>query len=132
MTLNLFMSFIVINLKINFRRVLEMGNKKTLYKGTLEGTATSTFFGRCFVFKPDQKIEGIPEELIIVLTKLWTVYNGIANINQQVAGTYVRPGDKIFVDGEIVEEPLIKDDLPTIRMQAKIIYNKTLKCGFKG
>ena len=111
--------------------MFKIGKKTTLYNGALEGTATSFIFGRCFVFKPKTNIEGIPEEFVVSHIKLWTTYNGIANIDKKLASTYIRPGDQIFIDGQIIEEFLEKDQLPIIRMSARIIYNKTLKCGFK-
>ena len=108
-----------------------MGKKNILFKGTIEGIATSTINGRCFVIKTDTNIEGIPNEFAVSHVKLWTMYAGIANLDRKLASTYIRPGDTIMVEGEIVEEEIDKEGLQIIRMNARLIYNKTLKCGFK-
>ena len=99
-------------------------NKTLLYEGIINGTVSGkqreTFYGafrgilNCFSIKLDEKIEGIPQELIV----------------KSYHFPYLRIGDKVKINGEIVEKRAIKWDLPSFYIYARNIYNLTLQIGF--
>ena len=99
--------------------------KIELYKGVISGTATSNLvYGRSqagghyeFSFKLDTKIEGLPEEFLVL------AYTRTGQL-------ILRSGDKVIIEGKLVKETMGKEELEIIEMQAKHIYNSTLKCGF--
>ena len=95
-----------------------MGLKKSIYKGKLQGVATSHLIEGKFSFKIDTKIEGLPEELIVALK---------VTMNSSVL--LIREGDKIDIIGEILQEFKGKEKLEHIYMRGLQIYNKTLKFG---
>ncbi|MFX1450353.1 MAG: hypothetical protein ACFFCM_05900 [Promethearchaeota archaeon] len=99
--------------------------KIELFKGVISGTATSNLiYGRSdsggryqFSLKLDTMIEGIPEEFLVY---------AITRTGQMI----LRKGDKVIIEGKLVKETMGKEELEIIEMQAKHIYNSTLKCGF--
>ncbi len=68
------------------------------------------------VIKLDAEIEGIPDELVV---KYFT-----AN------GFYVRPGDKVLIQGKIYRERIKFWNKNFIWVNANHIFNQTLNCGF--
>lgn len=70
-----------------------------------------------FSFKLDELIEGIPDEFLV-----WGVTRG--------GHLILRQGDKVIIEGKLVKQTIGKEELEIIEMEAKHIYNSTLKCGF--
>ncbi|MHA1300318.1 MAG: hypothetical protein ACTSO9_12925 [Candidatus Helarchaeota archaeon] len=105
--------------------------KKTIFKGRLNGTSTSYALGSSIVFKPDDRIEGMPEEFVVYARKLaLDNYGGSGFGMKKSMATHIRPGDKLVVEGELIQEFEGKEKLEYVRMKAEHIYNVTLKCGF--
>ena len=96
--------------------------KKTIYKGTIHGTATSYLLNNSFVIKLDKNMEGLPEEFVAYLYK-W-------GPGARYYTTHIRPGDHLMVFGEIIIDFDKLKKLEFVRMRASHIYNETLKCGF--
>ena len=110
-----------------------MGKKKTLIKGIMKGTATS-YLMNGFVFKLDERIEGLPEEFVVYNSKMGSMSPGagfgMMKSLKKIMSTIIRPGDTVIVEGELIVEYEGKEQLEFIRMGADHIYNETLKCGF--
>ncbi len=109
-----------------------MGKKKTLFKGVMEGTATTYWYGSNFVIKLDNPIEGIPEEFVVYSSAMAGSGGGFGAMKsmRKIMATNIRPGDKMIVEGELIVEYEGKEQLEFVRMAADHIYNGTLKCGF--
>ncbi len=104
--------------------------RKILFKGILRGTATSNKIGSIFVIKLDEKIEGLPKEFVVFNTYMGSDSRSPMGTLKNAMATPIRIGDKIIVEGEIIQEFKGKEALEYIRMDAKHVYNETLKYGF--
>ena len=86
-----------------------------LYEGILNGIVTNQSFGAYeATIKLDEKIEGIPEEILL----------------RSYGYIYLNKGDIIRVYGIIIKEPLKFWQKDRIYIKAKHIYNETLQYGF--
>ena len=96
--------------------------RKEVFKGSLSGTATSdeiisdSKLGLVFSMKLDLEIEGIPNEFL--------VYKFPFQVR-----TIIRKGDKLVIEGKLFQGNMGKNGFQINEMEAKHIYNKTLKCG---
>ncbi|MFX1450351.1 MAG: hypothetical protein ACFFCM_05890 [Promethearchaeota archaeon] len=96
--------------------------RKEIFRGSLSGTATSdeiisqSKLGLVFSMKLDLEIEGIPNEFL--------VYKFPSQLR-----TIIRKGDKLVIEGKLFQGNMGKNGFQINEMEAKHIYNKTLKCG---
>ncbi len=97
---------------------------KILFKGTLRGSVSYLYPTSYikFVLKLDEKIEGIPEELPVFIRPS-------ISLGWKYARVILRPNDKILLHGQIIQDKVKFFKKEEIYVQAKHIYNETLKCG---
>ena len=93
--------------------------KEIIFKGEMTGTVIGDqkFYGATeiysiFAFKLDKEILGVPDEFIVHIK---------GNI------PYVRKGDKIKIDGNLIKIESKDWKLPIYLFKAKKLYNLTLK-----
>ncbi len=110
-----------------YNRTLKNGlglkiKKKEVFKGKLSGTATSDlkYIGMrkvnfVFSIKLDLEIEGIPN-IFLVFTP-------------HISYLFIKNGDKLLIEGTLFRGTMGKTDLYIMEMEAKHVYNITLKSG---
>ena len=103
---------------------------KKIFNRTLQGTASSFIIGSSFVIRLNEEFEGIPEEFVVYNHNLAQNYNMFLGKDDKKASTFIRPGDKLIIKGTIIQD-FLEDNMELIRMHANLIYNETLRCGFK-
>ncbi len=118
------------NYGLNEHEVVVLG-KKIVYKGILQGTATTYWNGQNIAIKLDDRIEGLPEEFVVYPEFIGTMsptagFKVMGKMKRLVAFN-VRPGDKLTVEGELILET--EGDVEFYRMPASHIYNVSLKIG---
>ncbi len=101
---------------------MSFGSGTTLFRGTLHGIVTSERVDNAFVMKLDEKIEGLPEEIVVVIS--------ITTGGYRFMSAYMRIGDKVIVDGVIKRQIRGKSQLEYIYMIANHLYNENLKVGY--
>ncbi|MFX1450675.1 MAG: hypothetical protein ACFFCM_07535 [Promethearchaeota archaeon] len=103
---------------------------KEIFSGIVRGTASSFIIGSSFVIKLDEKFDGIPEEFVVYNHNLAQNYNMFLGKDNKKSSTFIRPEDRVIIKGKIVQD-FLEDNMELIRMHATLIYNETLRCGFK-
>jgi hypothetical protein len=107
---------------------------KEVFTGTIRGTVTSkgVYIGHgdmggflSFYIKLDEKIENIPEAAEI---PVWSSAKGSSG--KDLFCLRLKEGDKVLVNGKIINYRLVFWQIEVIRMEADHIYNETSDYGF--
>lgn len=99
--------------------------KDVLFEGMIQGTVSSIpsrtggvnkQLGDFFTLELDKEYRKIPNDIVVYV---WGRHQFL-----------VRPGDRVKIRGEIVEEDLFDWNVHRYFIRAKHLYNETLKFGF--